>query len=1604
MQNVLISGSFIIEPLRKSLDFWAKEIPLAYEISFAPYNHVFQTLIQHKGRDDILILILRSKDLGEGNYPLFLDYLRRASEGRSSPLFVIYCSESDQEFLSQITEISGVHLIALEAWLKTYQVSKIHNPFTENDSHMPYEPLVYVVLGTVIARILYSLQAPLIKLIAVDGDNTLWSGVLAEEPVEMHTEFQQWLLQRHLDGISIALFSKNEPSDVDLLFETHQDMTLKKEHMTACYINWNDKGSNLSDLTKKMNIGPEAVLFFDDNPLECATVASAIPESVVVQFDKSCFEHLWDIPLFHRRTLEDSARTNYYQQQFSREELKESKNSYSDFFRELNLKVEIHPIHPHEVERVSQLTQRTNQFNASTIRRTPGEILEYLKQENHSIYVVHAEDRFGNYGLVGTFFIENQLVDTFLLSCRVLGLGIEYQMASFIGNTFSDSKVIFRYMVTTRNRPIRIFFKTIGVDDDFSMDSKKLSQVVFEPVQPSFSEALIHDIKQSDSRSLNRSQFAKFTNSLRTAESIQLKMRKNDKSPVVYAETELEKIVSNCIASVLNRECVGIDDHFFGLGGDSFEAAQLTFRLSEATHREVDIVDIFNHPVVRNLAHFIATRPDTPASLEQLAIWYGMQAARQRSVYEIQLSYQFEGFIDVEKLNRCIKILQNRYEILNTSFKFPSHNIPITDYFSYTLTSSKLDLKFHHIICDEASIALFMEELTALYRDENAKLDSLSSYVTYCKKQNRQVPEETRLFWNQELPCKTVPSCQDRTAGHFHVPIPAYIYEMGKTYETTPFIICLSLFALSYRKIMKNDDFLVAIPFSTRKQECSFGLYVNLLPIRCQLTDAMTFKEIVSDLQAKIAKTSLHRSTPFFQVQESQKLNVVFNWNRRIGQTPYFEGAKTTRVQCDAPFVEFDLNFTIEEESDGLEIHVQYAKAAFEEQQIQKMVDFSTWVAIETEELTLTYKSLHEIVNQYAYFLLDKGLTTQKGAVVCLENNLEQILASLAVLKTGGFFIPLDFKSPSEFRNGLIENISPHLIIDEFPWDQLAKYPNTDPKIKISPTDIAYLIHTSGTTGTPKKVVIQHGDFTHRMRIGAELFQVSPGCKLLSQGSPSFDLHIAEWGLALFNGATLCPYSGTPSQLMPFMKKMKVSHTLLTPGLLSILHPEELPDLKNVMVCGEVTPQPLLEKWQPYVTVFNGYGPTECTIFTHIHRFEPNQSSRIIGRPIPGITCYVADEQGNPVSAGTIGELIIDHFNTKDLVREVPDGLYEYIERKAELVKINGCRLDPYLVANTLMTLPDISEAVVTPYDNQGLACYYSGTFMESKQLRNELQKRLPSYMIPTHYFHLDELPRQISGKLDKKALTTNTQIKLSAFWQELIKKKPQDGQDDFFEMGGDSLQAVHLLIMIWNEWNMEIGMEDLREHSTLSELAQWIDSQKGGIQTIIPIQKEGNLPPLFLVHPASGFIECYRPLAEYLPDQPIYGVQNPFTVTKSIEEMAANYVAEIKKTFPLGPYSLGGWSLGGNIALEMASILCETGEVVNEVILWDSFHPAALSSEVSHNPKVYTGFVHLIRSTTHSLTNNGWNNLPNCFISEVNVEHAEMFDLAHIPQVALRL
>jgi enterobactin synthetase component F len=457
---------------------------------------------------------------------------------------------------------------------------------------------------------------------------------------------------------------------------------------------------------------------------------------------------------------------------------------------------------------------------------------------------------------------------------------------------------------------------------------------------------------------------------------------------------------------------------------------------------------------------------------------------------------------------------------------------------------------------------------------------------------------------------------------------------------------------------------------------------------------------------------------------------------------------------------------------------------------------------------------------------------------------------------------------------------------------------------------------------------------------------------------------------------------------------------------------DALSSLQTLWVIGEPLPWPLVEAVRelcPAVTVTNLYGPTEATVFVvsaNAGEAGAGLGGVPIGAPVANTRVWVLDGRLRPVAPGVVGELFVGGaqvargyvgrpglsaaryvadpfgpagsrlYRTGDLVRWNNDGQLDFVGRSDFQLKIRGQRVEPAEIEAVLVEHPAVAQAVVTVRELPGhtaqLVAYVSPTtpldgsdshraHKLAAEIKNVVAEKLPAYMVPAALMVLPQFPMAPSGKVDRARLPAlelptgeyvrpgnDTEALIAQTFAELLDHDRVSVTDDFFALGGDSLQAMRAVAKIKALTGKPVTVHWLFSDPCARALAARVESarysENAEMQIMTALRAGGSRSPLFAIHPAGGLGWYYRGFLGYLDDdQPLYAVQDPYVVkgepkAESVEQYAGQYVAAIRDVQPRGPYHLLGWSIGGNIAHAMAVALQRSGEEVGSLVMLDSF------------------------------------------------------------------
>lgn len=661
-------------------------------------------------------------------------------------------------------------------------------------------------------------------------------------------------------------------------------------------------------------------------------------------------------------------------------------------------------------------------------------------------------------------------------------------------------------------------------------------------------------------------------------------------------------------------------------------------------------------------------------------------------------------------------------------------------------------------------------------------------------------------------------------------------------------------------------------------------------------------------------------------------------------------------------------------------------------------------VALVCGERSWTYRELNEASNRLARVLADHGVGPGQRTALLIPRSAEAIIAIMAVLKTGATYVPIDPALPTARLEFMIDDAAPLAAIttaglrnrlhghDLLIIDVNDAVIGTLPSAEFSPPppdNIAYIVYTSGTTGTPKGVAITHHNVTQLMEF---LNTVLPAGTWAQCHSYAFDASVWEIWRTLLYGGRLVVVPETvlhsPAELHALLVAENVSLLTQTPSGVAALSPEKTESI-GLVLAGEACSAELVDQWAPRRLLINAYGPTETTVCAAMSApLTPGSGPPPIGSPVAGAALLVLDVWLRQVPAGVVGELYVTGagvgigyprrtgltasrfvacpfgdsgarmYRTGDLVYWRNDGQLQYVGRADEQVKIRGHRIELGEIRAAMAQIDGVDQAVVIAREDRPgdkrLVGYLTGT-ADPANVRAELAQQLPPYMIPSAVLVVDTLPLTLNGKLDTHALpspqyarpdhcrapSTPTEEALAAIFAQILALDSVGVEESFFDVGGDSLLAMRLIDAVHSALGIRLSWRLLVNAPSVKLLSRQLESGDSSVEVVpFEILKQGTGVPLFCIHPSGGCSWQYRGLGPYL-NCPIFGIQQVATKgqrsPRSVREMAESYADTIQQLYPTGPYHLLGWSFGGVVAHQLAIELQRRGCVVRRLVLLDA-------------------------------------------------------------------
>ena len=685
-------------------------------------------------------------------------------------------------------------------------------------------------------------------------------------------------------------------------------------------------------------------------------------------------------------------------------------------------------------------------------------------------------------------------------------------------------------------------------------------------------------------------------------------------------------------------------------------------------------------------------------------------------------------------------------------------------------------------------------------------------------------------------------------------------------------------------------------------------------------------------------------------------------------------------------------------------------------------------IVLECDGVSWSNRQLADYARSLAQRLVSMGLQPGGLVAICVDRSPEMLGAVLAVMLAGGAYVPLDPRHPQERLQMVLDDAGTSILLTTRDLgvnttaailNLTETLPPADPNWQpapISADSLAYVIYTSGSTGKPKGVAIEHGALLNLLRS----MQREPGLNasdvLVAITTLAFDIAGLELLLPLLTGAKLVIATDAEvtdgGLLLSLLERSKATVLQATPGAWRILidagWTNSLP--LKALCGGEALPRELAEKLLDRAgELWNVYGPTETTIWSSATRVTRGAGPVRIGPPIANTQFYVLDARKQPVPIGVTGELYIGGaglargywnrpeltaekfvpnpfgdgriYATGDLARWHDNGSIELLGRADFQVKIRGYRIELEEIEAAIMQHHSIKETVVIQHKTTNgtaaliayLAVGESSTAscdILVSEVRGNLSRTLPEYVIPEAFVTLPKLPRNTNGKIDRKALPTETseanadwifsnavgeneyveprdiiERQLADIWQSTLGIPRISVTASFFALGASSLAALRLITKLNRVYAMELGLASLVTAPTIESIAELIRTRfaPNTDNSLVPLQPHGSRPPVYIVHGVGGNVVNFYGLSMRVgSDQPVYGIQSQALLGDQpallhLTDMAAHYIKDIRTVQPHGPYQLLGYSFGGIVVLEMAHQLRAAGEEVALVGMIDS-------------------------------------------------------------------
>jgi len=1413
--TIAITSSFTAELVEPPLAFWMKELGVRAKFRFAPYNQVFQQLLDpssivSSNRDGFSMVLVRLTDwlrheetlsdaarrekieLGARDLihalrthspaaPTFL-CICPAEEEYASPEWSTFLGEVEQRISSAVANLSGVHLIASADILAYYPVENYSDPYADKVGHVPYTPDFFAALGTMLARRLYATSCEPRKVIVVDGE-VLWPESAHPHPL------QEFLLKQFEErGTLLCLCSTKSEAEVDHLLEKDPNSTLRGEHLIARKTGVSSLASGLRDLAQELQLSLEDFVLMAADPRACREVASRLPEVVTLQLPADASQipaYLTNVWAFDA-TAGVTSDARFTGSQRALAHIANELRDLAAIRRAIDSAQQT--VRKQAVEFVAPRTT-----TEETIAGAWGQVLKLDRVGVHDNFFA-----LGGHSLLGT-----QVV------ARVRQMfGVEIPLrAIFEAPTVAEF-----------SQRIEAAQKSTG------LTSTSIPRVTARTNLPlSFAQQRLWFLDQLDPGNplYNMTQKMRLrgkldVDALRQAINRMVARHEALRTSFVLHDGEPVQAIAGQLVlpvPVVDLSSLSKDQREAEIDTRAHDEAGFPFNLSTGPVMRAQVLRIApdDHVLLLTMHHVVSDRWSLGLAAEELAEHYRSITEHRPSELP-ELPIQYADFAAWQRQTLQGKVLNEQIEYWKKKLQGAPAVLELPVDHSRPPRMSMRGAWQHHVVPKEV-----VDKLTIMSQEQG---------VT--------------LFMTLLAAFQTLMS---RYSGQSDVVVGTPI--AGRNFaELEPLI----------------------------------GFFVNTLTLRADLSDDPSFRDLLTRTKETCLEAYAYQDIPFEKLVEELQperslshnpiFQVLFAHQNAPMQTLQLPGIELERSAVHPGTSILDMSWFAMDVPEGLLIRVEYSTDLFESDTIFSalehfsnllesivtnpgqpisalgllgeaerhnllvefnanevkfpsglcMHNFVEQSAARTPEAVAvicgaertTYCALNERANQIAHHLIKLGARPDVLVGVFLERNSDLLPAILGVLKSGSAYVPLDPNYPRERLAAILEDANASVVLTQesllaqvagsvtscicldADWHKIAKEPSTNPSAAVKPENLGYVLFTSGSTGRPKGVAIEHRSAATFIHWAQTVFTPAELAGVLLSTSVCFDLSIFEIFVPLSVGGKLIVVQNA-LYLPGAEAKDEVTLINTVPSAIAeLVRMNAIPQsVKTVNLAGEALPDSLVNEIYAATSVekvYNLYGPTEDTTYSTYTLTHPNHHVTI-GKPLPNSQAYVLDANKNLQPIGIPGELHLAGdglargyygrpemtaerflpnpfkpgkrmYRTGDLCRWLPDGTLEYLGRLDHQVKLRGFRIELGEIESVLAKHPAVRQCLVMAREDQPgvkqLVAYFAPA---SKQAVNEgelaahLKQSLPEFMIPSAFVALEAFPLSPNGKIDRKAL-----------------------------------------------------------------------------------------------------------------------------------------------------------------------------------------------------------------------------------------------------------